>query len=40
MKDNFDLKKFLVENKTIENSNPYLKENTRTDAEEDEKFVK
>ena len=35
MKDNFDLKKFLVENKTIENSNPYLKENTRTDAEEE-----
>ena len=27
MKDNFDLKKFLVENKSIENSNPYLKEN-------------
>ena len=26
MKDNFDLKKFLTENKTIENSNPYLKE--------------
>ena len=26
MKDNFDLKKFLVENKTIENSNPFLKE--------------
>lgn len=27
MKDNFDLKKFLVENKSIENTNPYLKEN-------------
>ena len=26
MKDNFDLKKFLMENKTIENSNPFLKE--------------
>ena len=26
MKDNFDLKKFLTENKTIENSNPFLKE--------------
>ena len=26
MKDNFDLKKFLAENKTIENSNPFLKE--------------
>jgi len=26
MKDNFDLKKFLVENKSIENSNPFLKE--------------
>ena len=26
MKDNFDLKKFLTENKTIEKSNPYLKE--------------
>jgi len=28
MKDNFNLKKFLTENKTIENSNPYLKEGT------------
>ena len=35
MKDNFDLKKFLVENKTIENSNPFLKEDARTDAEEE-----
>ena len=26
MKDNFDLKKFLIENKTIENLNPFLKE--------------
>jgi DNA-binding phage protein len=26
MKDNFDLKKFLKENKSIEKSNPYLKE--------------
>ena len=26
MKDNFNLKKFLTENKTIENSNPFLKE--------------
>lgn len=26
MKDNFDLKKFLVENKSIENLNPFLKE--------------
>lgn len=26
MKDNFDLKKFLTENKTIEKSNPYIKE--------------
>ena len=34
MKDNFDLKKFLVENKTIENSNPFLKENN---SKEDEK---
>jgi hypothetical protein len=26
MKDNFDLKKFLCENKTLENSNPFLSE--------------
>ena len=36
MKDNFDLKKFLMENKTIENSNPFLKEA----KEEKEKFDK
>jgi hypothetical protein len=37
MKDNFDLKKFLTENKTIENSNPYLKENQyEKDAEADD----
>ena len=36
MKDNFDLKKFLAENKTIENSNPFLKEA----KEKKEKFSK
>ena len=36
MKDNFDLKKFLMENKTIENSNPFLKE----EKEKEEKFDK
>jgi len=36
MKDQFDLKKFLTENKTIENSNPYLKEA----KEKKEKFDK
>ena len=36
MKDNFDLKKFLAENKTIENSNPFLKEA----KEKEEKFNK
>jgi len=37
MKDNFDLKKFLVENKSIENSNPFLKENQyEKDAEADD----
>ncbi len=36
MKDNFDLKKFLTENKTIENSNPFLKEA----KEKKEKFDK
>jgi hypothetical protein len=30
MKDNFDLKKFLLENKTMENSNPYSKNNSKT----------
>lgn len=29
MKDNFDLKKFLTENKTMESSNPYLKEDMK-----------
>jgi hypothetical protein len=28
MKDNFDLKKYLVENKTIEKYNPFTTENT------------
>jgi hypothetical protein len=28
MKDNFDLKKFLAENKTFENFNPYTTDNT------------
>ena len=36
MKDNFDLKKFLLENKTMENSNPYSnptkKKNTLTEG--------
>ena len=37
MKDNFDLKEFLVKNKTIENSNMYLKENQyEKDAEADD----
>ncbi len=36
MKDNFDLKKFLTENKTIENSNPFLREA----KEKEEKFSK
>ena len=36
MKDQFDLKKFLTENKTIENSNPFLKEA----KEKEEKFDK
>ena len=35
MKDQFDLKKFLTENKTIENSNPFLKE-----AKEEKKLSK
>jgi hypothetical protein len=29
MKDNFDLKKFLLENKIMENSNPYSKKNLK-----------
>ena len=28
MKDNFDLKKFLVENKSIEKYNPFFKKET------------
>ena len=36
MKDQFDLKKFLTENKTIENSNHFLKEA----KEKEEKFDK
>jgi hypothetical protein len=35
MKDNFDLKKFLTENKTIEKSNPYLKEEMSDSVKED-----
>ena len=31
MKDNFDLKKFLAENKTFENFNPYTTDNTSED---------
>ena len=32
MKDNFDLKKFLKENKTMENSNPYLAKELNEEA--------
>jgi hypothetical protein len=39
MKDNFDLKKFLTENKTIEKSNPYLKEEM-SDSEKEDKDIK
>jgi hypothetical protein len=39
MKDNFDLKKFLTENKTIEKSNPYLKEEM-SDSGEDAEDIK
>jgi hypothetical protein len=35
MKDNFDLKKFLTENKVFEEFNPFMAENARTDAEEE-----
>ena len=35
MKDNFDLKKFLTENKVFENFNPFMAEDARTDAEEE-----
>lgn len=33
MTDNFNLKKFLSENKTIQNSNPFLKEESTEDKE-------
>tara|TARA_R110000868_G_scaffold117175_2_gene311475 strand:+ start:57 stop:506 length:450 start_codon:yes stop_codon:yes gene_type:complete len=33
MKDNFDLKAFLKENKTIENSNKYLAEDNKTEED-------
>lgn len=32
MADNFDLKKFLTENKTMESSNPYLKEDMKKES--------
>ena len=35
MKDNFDLKKFLTENKVFEQFNPFMAEDARTDAEEE-----
>jgi hypothetical protein len=35
MKDNFDLKKFLTENKVFEEFNPFMAEDARTDAEEE-----
>lgn len=35
MKDNFDLSKFLKENKVFENFNPFMAEDARTDAEEE-----
>ena len=35
MKDNFDLKKFLKENKTIENSNKYLASSIHEDEQKD-----
>jgi hypothetical protein len=37
MKDNFDLQKYLTENKVFEEFNPFMAENARTDDEEDEK---
>lgn len=37
MKDNFDLKKFLTENNTLENSNPYLKEKMGEEMQEAKK---
>lgn len=36
MKDNFNLKKFLKENKTIENSNKYLSNSLTEDEKKDE----
>lgn len=35
MKDNFDLKQFLTENKVFEQFNPFMAEDARTDAEEE-----
>jgi len=35
MKDNFDLQKYLTENKVFEEFNPFMAENARTDAEEE-----
>ena len=40
MKDNFNLKKFLTENKTIENSNPYLKEEKEISKKEEKDLKK
>ena len=40
MKDQFDLKKFLTENKTIENSNPYLKEEKEISKKEEKDLKK
>jgi hypothetical protein len=36
MKDNFDLKKYLKENKTIENSNRYLSNTLKEDEQKDQ----
>ena len=35
MKDNFDLQKYLTENRVFEEFNPFMAEDTRTDAEEE-----
>jgi len=35
MKNNFDLQKYLTENKVFEEFNPFMAENARTDAEEE-----
>ena len=35
MKDNFDLTKYLTENKVFEEFNPFMAEDARTDAEEE-----